>query len=128
MKKKKVFLISFNKLTIDFWKHHLNFENVCFLHWKNPYHGINNLSVIWPDIVIIDGYFSNESYDDCLAEVLKLKCKQKIFCLTPLPKAYDKTVYMDERLSVSKLDEEVLNQINEELNPNQENNQLRQTA
>lgn len=128
MEKKKVFLISFNQLTTDFWKQHLNFENVDLLHWTNPEHGINNLSTVWPDVVIIDGYFAKKSYEPCLRKVLRLRSDQKIFCITPLPKAYKKTVFIDKRLSVSKLDEEVINEINAAINPIREINQLKQTA
>jgi hypothetical protein len=126
MKKKKVFLISFNKLTTDFWKQHLNFENAELYHWNSPELGIVNLSTLWPDVIIIDGYFSNKSYENCLRMVLKLKSDQKIFCLTPLPKAHDKTVFIDERLSVSKLDEEVIGNINKAMNPSQEIKQIKQ--
>jgi hypothetical protein len=128
MKKKKVFLISFNQLTTDFWKQHFNFENAQLFHWRIPEHGINNLNTVWPDVIIIDGYFSSKSYETFLRKVLSLKSDQKIFCLTHLPKAYNKTEFIDERLVVSKLDEEVINTINAAINPIQENNQLKQTA
>jgi hypothetical protein len=117
MKKKKVFLISFNKLTTDFWKQHLDFENAQLWHWNTPVNGMNNLTSIWPDVVIIDGYFSNGAYLASLREMLNLKSKQKIFCLTPLPKAHDKIIYADERLTISKLDKEVITEINCEINP-----------
>ena len=113
MKKTKVFLISFNQLTTDFWKQHLNFENSNLRHWKNPVNGINNLSTDWPDVIIVDGYFAQESYENCLKKAIGLKSKSKIFCLTPLPKAHDKTVLIHESLFISKLDEEVINKINE---------------
>ncbi len=127
MKKKKVFLISFNQLTTDFWKQHLNFENAQLRHWTNPEHGINNISTVWPDVIIIDSYFASESYKDALRRILKLNTNHKIFCLSPLPKAHDKTVFIDKRLSISKLDEEVLSQINAAMKP-AETNQLKQTA
>lgn len=128
MKKKKVFLISFNQLTTGFWKQHINFDNAQLFHWRTPEHGINNLTTVWPDIIIVDGYFSKKSYDDCLRKVIGLKSDLIIFCLTPLPKAYDKTVFIDERLLVSKLDEEVINQINAAINPIQEKQELRRIA
>jgi len=128
MKKKKVFLISFNRLTTDFWKQHLNFENVQLTHWTNPEQAIDNLSTIWPDVVIIDGYFAKRSYDDCLKKALKLKSNQKIFCLTPLPKAHRKVVFIDERLSISKLDEEVISAINEAISPSPDDKEIKKTA
>jgi orotidine-5'-phosphate decarboxylase len=130
MKKKKVFLISFNQLTPNFWEQHLKLENTKLFHWKTPEHAINNLTTVWPDIIIIDGYFAKESYKACLREVLRLKSNQKIFCLTPLSKtkARGKTVFMDERLCVSKLDEKVINEINAAINPIQEIIQLKQIA
>jgi hypothetical protein len=128
MKKKKVFLISFNQLTTDFWKQHLNFENSELFHWTNPEHGINNLNTIWPDVIIIDGYFSKESYETCLRKVIGLKSNLKIFCLTPLPIASDKKVFIDKRLSVSKLDAKMIDAINEAIKPIQENKQLKLTA
>jgi len=128
MKKKKVFLISFNQLTTDFWKQHLNFENAQLMHWKDPEQGIDNLDTIWPDVVIVDGYFAKESYRACLRKVLKLKSIKKIFCLTPLPKAYDKAAFIDERLSISKLDKEVIQEINTEIKPAKDQNKIKLTA
>ncbi len=124
MKKKKVFLISFNQLTTEFWRQHLGFDNVQLFHWSKPEHGLNNLTTVWPDIIIIDGYFSKRSYEDCLRKVIGLKSALRIFCLTPLPKAYNKTVFIDERLFVSKLDEDVINRINTAINPIQEKQEL----
>jgi DNA-binding response OmpR family regulator len=117
MKTKKVFLISFNRLTADFWKQHLNFENAQLFHWTSPPHGINKLNTVCPDVIIIDTYFSKKSYHTCLSEVLKLAANQKIFCLTPLNKGHDKIVFIDERLAVSKLDDKVIQQMNQAINP-----------
>lgn len=127
MEKKKVFIISFNQLTIDFWKQHFNFKNAELFHWVNPEDGINNLKTIWPDVVVVDGYFSKEPYTPYLKKILKLKSNQKIFCLTPLPKASDKIVFIDERLSISKLDQKIIEEINTAIN-SVEKNQLKQTA
>ena len=128
MKKKKVFLISFNQLTTDFWRQHLDLDTAQLWHWKTPDHAINNLTTVWPDVIIIDGYFAKESYEVCLRQVLRIKSNQKIFCLTPLPKAHNKTVFINERLFISRLDEEVINEINSTLNPKIEKNQLKLTA
>jgi len=117
MKKTKVFLISFNQLTTEFWKQHLNFKNSQLRHWKNPTQGINNLSTVWPDVIIVDGYFAKESYEACLIKVIGLKSSSKIFCLTPLAKSHVKDVFIDERLFISKLNVEVINKINEVINP-----------
>jgi hypothetical protein len=122
-----VFIISFNQLTIDFWEQHLNLKNIQLFHWINPEDGINNLSTVWPDVVIIDGYFSKTTYEPCLRKVLKLKFNQKIFCLTPIPRPIDTPVFIDERLVISKLDEKVINAINRAINST-EKVQLKQSA
>lgn len=128
MKKKKVFLISFNQLTTEFWRYHLNFDNVHLFHWSKPEHGLNNLRTIWPDIIIVDGYFSKDSYENYLKKIISLKSNIKTFCLTPKPKAYDKTVFIHENLFISKLDEEVINKINNAIQPIKEQNQFELTA
>ena len=128
MEKKKVFIISFNQLTTDFWKHHLNLENAQLWHWKNSELAINNFKTVWPDVIIVDGYFAKQSYSSCLQNILKLRSNQKIFCLTPLSKVIDNKVLIDERLSVSKLDQEVVNQINSAINSNQEIIQFKKIA
>ncbi len=128
MKPKKVFIISFNKIPTDFWEYHLNFENIQLLHWRNHELGLKNLDIIRPDILIIDGYFAKESYEACLRKAIRLKPCLKIFCLTPLPKSYNTTVFIHERLIVSRLDLAVIKQINEELNPVQGQNLLNLTG
>ena len=128
MKKTKTFLISFNQLTTDFWKQHLNFENTQLFHWKVPEHGINNINTVWPDVIIIDSYFSNSSFELLLKKVLKQTSNSQIFFLTPAPKPHGKMMFIHDRLKVSKLDEEVINQINWAINPIQEEKQLNQTA
>ena len=128
MKKKKVYLISFNKLTTEFWKQHLNFENVQLFHWKKPQQGIDNLTTVWPDVIIVDGYFSIDSYENCLKRIIGLRFKTKIFCLTPKPKLHDKTIFIDDRLIISKLDEKVIAKINKVMSPIVKNNQAKLTA
>ncbi len=128
MKKKKVFLISFNQLTTEFWRQHLNFDNVQLFHWSKPEHGLNNLTTVWPDIIIVDGYFSKDSYENCLKKIISLKSNIKTFCLTPKPKAHDKTVFIHESLFISKLDEEVINKLNNVMMPIKEQNQFKLTA
>lgn len=128
MKKKIVSLISYNNLSTEFWEQHINFQNSNLKHWSNHEHGIRNLCTVWPDVVIIDGYFSKESFELGLKKVLSLKSKAIIFCLTPFPKAYNKTVFVDERLFVSKLDKEIIDKINSVLNSGKVNNSLKLTA
>ena len=128
MKPKKVFIISFNEIPTDFYECHLDFKNSNLIHFKNPDLGIKNLDVIRPDILIIDGYFAKESYEPCLKKAIGLRSSQKIFCLTPLPKSYNKTVFIDERLIVSRLDKEVIKQSNSEINPIQGQNFLNLTG
>ena len=128
MKKKKVFIISFNKLDTNFWRQYLNFENSCLYHWSNPEQALNNLDTIWPDVIIIDAYFTQKPYEFSLLKSIRLKSNIKIFCLTPLPKALNKTVFIDERLFVSKLDNEVIEKINNAIKPIRLQNHSKLTA
>jgi hypothetical protein len=112
MKPKKIFIISLNNLSLEFWKNTFNFGNSSIWHWKNAQHGINNLTTIWPDLIIIDGYWAKENKMACLRKVLSIVSSAKIFFLTPLPKGPHGTVILDSRLFVSKLDNEVIDEIN----------------
>ena len=117
MKKKKIFIISYNNLPIDFWKAHLNYKNAKLWLWKSPEHALNNLSTVFPDIVIIDGYWAKESITSCLNKVLEKKFISKIFCLSPKIEFDAKLIYIDQRLSMSNFNNDVLKKINELIKP-----------
>ena len=117
MKKKKIFIISYNKLPIDFWKSHINYEEARIWLWKSPEHAINNLSTVFPDIVIIDGYWATESISSCLIKVLKEKNISKIFCLSPITDSDTKIISIDNRLIISNFNSDVLKKINEWVTP-----------
>lgn len=125
MQVSKVFIISFNQLTTDFWKQHLYLENAELWHWKSPEDAINNLTTVWPDVIIIDSYWAKIAHNPCLDQVLKFKGKTKIFCLTP---DLNNPVLIDKRLCISRFDEEVLNTINQLIDQSQNNIELKQIA
>jgi chemotaxis response regulator CheB len=120
MKKKKVFIISYNKLPIEFWNKHLNLDNNSFWLWdNNPNQGIKNLSKVLPDIVIIDGYWAKYSFMTSLREVLCEKYISNIFCITPERESASRLIFMDQRLNISRFTNEVITEINTLLNPSQ---------
>ena len=120
MKKKKVFIISYNKLPIEFWNKHLNLDNNSVWLWdNNPDQGIKNLSKILPDIVIIDGYWAKYSFMNSLRKVLGKKYISNIFCITPERESASKVIFLDQRLNISRFTNEVITEINTLLNPSQ---------
>lgn len=128
MQRKKVFIISLNQLTTDFWKELLDLNHARLWHWKTPEHGINNLTTVWPDVIIIDGYWAQDAYVSYLRKVLAFNSDTNIFCLTPLSKSSVESFFIDQRLHVSKLDKEVIELINEAIQPAQKNNSFKQIA
>jgi len=56
-KQKKIFIISFNQISTEFWKERINLDYANYWHWKSPEEALNNLTTIWPDIIIVDGYW-----------------------------------------------------------------------
>ncbi len=117
MKTKKVFIISFNKFTREFWNQVLNTKNVNLYHWKNYQNGLDNLSTVWPDVVIVEGGFPTKSTKFCVESALKLKCDSKIFWINPIPD--DQILDSEnERLVVSPLTSDLVYQINESLHLN----------
>jgi len=128
MKQKKVFIISLNNLTTAFWKNTLNLEDVSLWHWKISSNGINNLTTIWPDVIIIDSYWAKECHLPCLRKVLSIISSAKIYCLTPLPKGDSNSVLLDSRLFVSKLDNEIIKDINNTIHNSNSEKGYKKTA
>ncbi|MBL4669482.1 MAG: hypothetical protein JKY30_09510 [Flavobacteriales bacterium] len=124
MKKKKIFIISYNNLPIDFWKAHLDYKNVELWLWKSPKHAINNLPIIYPDIVIIDGYWAKKSILPCLIKVLNKKFISNVFCISPKEESDARVISIDQRLSLSNFNNEVLKKINKLIKPSKKINQI----
>lgn len=117
MKTKKVFVISFNKYTKEFWNQVLDTKNVDLYHWKDYHNGLNNLTTVWPDVVIIEGGLPTKSTSFCVESALQLKCNSKIFWINPVVDGQNLDT-QSERLVVSPLTSELVYQINESLNLN----------
>jgi len=128
MQVKKVFIISFNQLTTDFWKQHLDLEGAKLWHWKSPENAINNLTTVWPDVIIIDGYWAKTTCNPCLDQVLKFKSKTKVFCLMPDSKELDRPISIHQKFYLSRFDEKALSAINESINRSENNTALKQIA
>jgi hypothetical protein len=126
MKQTKIFIISLNSLTTDFWKQHLSLDKTIYWHWTTPEHGVNNYTTVWPDIIVLDAYWAKEAYTPYLNKLLKVKSNTKIFCLTP--KSENKIKLIHPNLHVSRLDDEFLNKINEIIHEKVIINQLKQSA
>ena len=128
MKTKKVFIISYNNLTTDFWKQHLELDKTTFWHWNNPKLGEDNFTTVWPDIVIVDGYWAKEPFTPCLVKLLKIKSNTKFFCITNQSDHKIKSIHSN--LYISRLDNDLLNEINIHINqrPNATINQLKKSA
>ena len=116
MEPKKVFIVSYNSLTTDYWKQMLNLKDASLWHWKEPEHGVNNLSTVWPDVIIIDGYWASQSYEACLKHALRLKSKVKIFCLDPNGALKEWADLKDDRLVISKLNDHLIASMNQSIN------------
>lgn len=125
---KKIFIISFNGLTTNFWKQHLNLENVQLWHWSAPEHAFNNLTTVWPDVIIIDGYWSHTCYETYLNKVLKIRSKAKIFCTTPQSNLSSPTIFIDQRLKISRFDENFIETVNQIIQPEKSIIEFKQTA
>ncbi len=128
MEKKKIFIISYNNLPIDFWKAHLNFENAQVWHWQNSEQAISNLTTVWPDIIIVDGYWAKKSFQPCIESILSKKMKIKLFCFIPLDKSNTKLIHIDQRMTVSNFNSDVLEKINELIKSNDLNQIISRTA
>ncbi len=116
MKIKKVFIISFNCYTKEFWKQVLNLNQVDLYHWKDYHNGINNFTTVWPDIIIIEGGYPTKSITLCVESALKLKCNSKVFWIDPTS-SVDSEVESNKRLVVAPLSSDLVNQINRNLHP-----------
>ncbi len=117
MEAKKIFIISLNQISADFWKEHINYKKSKVWHWTSPENGINNITTVWPDILIIDAYWSDPTYDHYVEKILRIKHNIKVFCFTPIPKSLAKKIFIDTRLHVSRLDQESLDLINNVISP-----------
>ncbi len=128
MKPIKVFIISLNELPTSYWHNTLQLSDVDLWHWKCKNNALNNISTIWPDIILVDAYFSKKGHLDCLKKVLEINCSAEIFCLTPLPKNFIGPTIYDPRLVVSKLDLEVIEQINKSIRLNKSGSGIEKIA
>jgi len=124
MEKKNIFIISYNNLPIDFWNAHLDYENARLWLWKSSEHAINNLSKVFPEIVVIDGYWAKESISPCLIQVLNKKFIPKIFCISPKIESDSKLISIDRRLNISNFNNEVIKKINKLIKPSKKVNQI----
>ncbi|PCI93260.1 MAG: hypothetical protein COB15_16730 [Flavobacteriales bacterium] len=126
MNKKRVFIISYNKLPIEFWNEHLNFDNSAVWFWSNnPDQAINNLSTVLPEIVIIDAYWAKQPFVTSLRGVLSKNYISNIFCITPKRQSDSKLRFLDKRLKISRFTSEVITEINTLLNPPQYESQTK---
>lgn len=112
MRNKKIFIVSFNVLSIDFWKEYINFDNTELWHWKSAELVIDNLLTVWPDMVIVDGYFSTEYYKPCVDKISRLKECEKLYCITPKDHSNEDILTLDKKVVFSRLDSDVLEEIN----------------
>ena len=115
MRNKKIFIVSFNELSIDFWKEYINFDNTELWHWKSPELAIDNLSTVWPDMVIVDGYFSTEDYLPFVDKINKANICSDLYCLTPRVHINENIISIDRKLIFSRFDSNILKEINENL-------------
>jgi len=56
--KKTVYIISFNKLSLDFWKSHINEKHASVRIFGNPLLAVSEIHLRFPALVIVDEYFS----------------------------------------------------------------------
>jgi len=117
MENKKIFIISFNQLGTDFWKEHLSLNNIDLWHWQTPQQGVDNVTTVWPDIIIIDGYWAKESFKPYLETILKLNINTKLYCLTPKAGCRTQLIPFDKRLTFSKFSSSFINEVNNIIAP-----------
>ncbi len=126
MKKKKVFIISYNNLPIEFWNEHLNFDSCVVWLWSNDTdQAINNISSVLPDVVIVDGYWAKKSILKNVRYLISKKYISNIFYITPKRESILRMLFLDQRLHVSRFTNDVLDDINSCLNPFQEGSPMR---
>lgn len=111
MQLKKVFVLSYNQLSTDFWNLHLKLNNAQLWHYKNETEGLNKLSALAPDIILIDGYWAKQSYDKAISEIISLNLNADIFCITP-DEDNKNLKSINGRFEVSRLSTDMLMRIN----------------
>jgi len=114
---KKIFIISFNQLSTDFWKEHLSIDNSNYWHWKSPEIAMQNITTVWPDLIIIDGYWSKIPFKAYVKEVLNIRSSIEVFCLAPNTASLFNQNYLHPRLHLSRFDQSILKKINQNINP-----------
>ena len=115
MKSRKVFVLSFNQLSTDFWKFHLKLNHAQLWHSNNPEEGLAQISTVSPDVILVDGYWAKEAYDSHLNTILAKNSNADIFCLTP-DEENEKLRAINGRFSVSRLSTDLLSNINALIN------------
>jgi len=128
MKKKRIFIISFNHLPIEFWKEHLDLSMTEFWHFSSAKVALDNLTTMWPDIVIVDGYFAKTSYEICLNDVARKSVASKIYCVTPKENLREKNFLINKSVIYSKLTSRLVEEINGFIHFNSESKGIIQTA
>ena len=116
MKKKRILIISFNHLPTSFWKEHLDLSEAEVWHFHSTEMAINNLTTIWPDAIIVDGYFAKEPYEFCLKSILKKNIPTRIYRITPKEQLQRKYLSINKRLVYSKLSSNILEELNSFIN------------
>lgn len=116
MKTKKVFIISFNCYSKEFWKQVLDLNQVDLYHWKDYHNGINNLTTVWPDVIIIEGGLPTKSTQFCVDSALNVKCDSKVFWIDPTSIA-ESASDANDRLVVAPLSSDLVYKINRNLQP-----------
>lgn len=110
MKTKKIFVFSFNQFGRKFWKQLFVNQEVQVYHWIDPQQGLNNLSTVWPDLIIIEGEHLNNLALKCAHYALRLKSNSKVIFIHS--ELNDLGLKGQERLIVSPLTRNLLHQIN----------------
>jgi len=85
--KSKLFIISKNNLTSQFWLSHLDPNNIEIHAWNNPKIAIANLTKYKPEAIVLDDYF-NTGFDDHWMERVVSQFRaagfiKRIFCVSP---------------------------------------------
>jgi hypothetical protein len=93
-------------------------------HWQDPIIGFKNISIVWPDVIIVDGYFSKKFSEDYFLRVVGIKTKALIFCLTPSISLLEDSNYINSRIVVSKFHDRLIKDINNAVKPTQKKESL----
>jgi len=128
MKKKRIFIISFNHLPIDFWKEHIDLSMTEFWHFSSAKVALDNLTTMWPDIIIVDGYFAKTSYEFCLKNIVRRNVASKIYCVTPQENLRIEYFSIKNSIIYSKLTNQLVLEINDFIHLYDESKGMTQTA